>query len=247
MLNIREAAVNSSSSSSSSSDMAAPESSGGADAIDLSCTVLRCMNTSGCPGHYFETSLQKALPEKDYVRYTRRSAALQAAAAGLKDLVSCPACDYMVQMSDHSDGVVQCRDPACGIASCRWCREKDHRPLKCDEVEKDGEVKIRTFLEERMAEASLRRCPNPKCHKPYERTEGCNHIRCPCGTHSCYLCGQEMDKKRPYDHYKDGSQGGGINAQDSRCVVYGTPAWAQKSEAAIREEAEEARVPQGQS
>ena len=57
-----------------------------------------------------------------------------------------------------------------------------------------------------MAEAALRRCPNKRCRKPYERCdqefarflslsaltreEGCNHIKCPCGTHSGSLGAQ---------------------------------------------------------
>ncbi|CAJ1354786.1 unnamed protein product [Effrenium voratum] len=219
---------------------------------NLAVASLRCLDTSNCPGHFLDTAMQKALPRKDYVRYSRRSAALQAAASGLKDLVSCPGCDFMVQMSDKNetfpldtpprpeDGVVRCLDVECGLTTCRWCMQPEHGPLKCEEVEMDSETKIRTFLEEKMAEAVLRRCPNQKCQKPYERTEGCNHIRCPCGTHSCYLCGTELDKKRPYDHYKDGHLGGGKNDSNSRCIVYGTPKWAEASGKKQREDAEKA-------
>ncbi|CAJ1373536.1 unnamed protein product [Effrenium voratum] len=70
---------------------------------NLSVASLRCLDTSNCPGHFLDTAMQKALPRKDYVRYSRRSAALQAAASGLKDLVSCPGCDFMVQMSDKNE------------------------------------------------------------------------------------------------------------------------------------------------
>jgi len=206
----------------------------------LSCSKLGCLDTSGCQGHFTDTALRKALPKKDYARYSRRSAALEAANSGLTDLVACPSCDFMVQMTDPNDGIVRCLDPECGQTTCRWCMKPEHSPLKCDEVEKDGETKIRTFLEERMAEAALRRCPNKRCRKPYEREEGCNHIKCPCGTHSCYLCGQELDKKRPYDHYKDGHLGGGKNDDSSKCIVYGTPAWAEKTAKQRQQETEEA-------
>ncbi|CAE7237164.1 RNF216 [Symbiodinium natans] len=151
-----------------------------------------------------------------------------------------PHCDFMVQMTDHNDGVVKCLDPECGKITCRWCMKPEHNPLKCDEVENDGETRIRTFLEEKMAEVALRRCPNKRCRKPYEREEGCNHIKCPCGTHSCYLCGAELDKKRPYDHYKDGHLGGGKNDTSSRCIVYGTPAWSEKTAKQKQQETEEA-------
>eukprot|EP00930_Biecheleria_cincta_P029871 TRINITY_DN20729_c0_g1_i1.p1 TRINITY_DN20729_c0_g1~~TRINITY_DN20729_c0_g1_i1.p1 ORF type:complete len:511 (+),score=91.28 TRINITY_DN20729_c0_g1_i1:72-1604(+) len=229
-LNLAQTSSSSISSSSSSSQAA----------LDLSCAVLRCMHTSGCDGHIPEGALRRALPTKDYVRYSRRSAALQAAKSGLQDLVACPACDFMVEMSDHNDSVVVCLDPECGKVTCRWCRQPEHSPLRCSEVEKDSETRIRTFLEERMAEAHLRRCPNPTCRKPYEKTEGCNHMRCPCGTRCCFLCGEELDKNRPYDHFKDGHLGGGRDKSGSRCVVYGTPAWAQKSTAQLKEDAERA-------
>lgn len=232
-LNLRE----SESSSSSSGSAPQPSSSGPA----VSSTVLRCMHmSSSCSGQFSENALRRALPPKEYVRYSRRSAALHAAASGLQDLVACPGCDFMVQMTDPTDCVVRCFDPECGKVTCRWCKEPDHRPLRCEEVEKDGEVRIRTFLEEHVAEGVMKRCPNPKCRKPCEKTEGCNHITCPCGTHSCYLCGEKINASKPYDHYKDGSQGGGANNSISRCTVYGVPAWAKKAEETARAEADKA-------
>mmetsp|Transcript_3903 Transcript_3903/g.9470 ORF Transcript_3903/g.9470 Transcript_3903/m.9470 type:complete len:611 (+) Transcript_3903:54-1886(+) len=222
---------------SSSSSTELPSSTG---AADLSCTVVPCMHISGCSGHFSDAALQRALPAKEYVRYSRRSAALQAASSGLKDLVACPNCDFMIEMSDATDGILRCLNPECMRVTCRWCREENHQPLRCEEVERDGEVRIRTFLEEFKTEALGKRCPNPKCRKEYTRVEGCNHMTCPCGTHSCYLCGKQIDKKRPYDHYKDGSQGGGTNDKNSRCVVYGTPAWARKPEEQAIAEAEAA-------
>lgn len=46
----------------------------------------------------------------------------------------------------------------------RLCREPSHIPLRCEEVEQDEETKMRTFIENRMAEAMIRKCP--KCKKP---------------------------------------------------------------------------------
>jgi len=56
----------------------------------------------------------------------------------------------------------------------------------------------------------------------------------------CWLCGEQLNKVRPYDHYKDGHKGGGTNNGESRCVVYGDPDWAKKSEKSAQEEAEKA-------
>merc|ERR550532_1017196 len=146
----------------------------------------------------------------------------------------------MVEMANLGESVVRCLNPECGKVTCRWCQEDDHRPLKCDEVEKDGEVRIRQFLEKQMAERNMRRCPNPKCMKPCERIEGCNHMKCPCGTHFCWLCGERVNAVRPYDHYKDGSEGGGTDNQSSRCKVWGEPAWYKKAKETAREDADRA-------
>lgn len=231
---------NSSASSSSTGSSSSSASAANTPPPDVSLSILRCMHTSGCSGKFSDADLALALPPKMYARYSRRSAALNSAASGLKDLVTCPGCDYMVEMNDENDDVVQCQDPDCGKVTCRWCGKNDHRPLKCDEVEENGESKIRTFVEEKLGDSIMRRCPNPRCRKPYEKTEGCNHMRCPCGTHSCYLCGETINKARPYDHYVDGSRGGGRNNKKSQCTVYGTPEWALLSEAKAKKEANKA-------
>lgn len=232
---------NSSSSASSSSWDPSPTST---PPPDMSLSVVRCMQTSGCSGKFSDAALRRALTAKMYARYSRRSAALHAVASGLKDLVACPGCDFMVEINDQNENLIRCLDPDCRKVTCRWCRKDNHLPLRCEEVEDNGESKIRTFYEEKLGDAMMRRCPNPKCRKPYEKEDsvppGCNHMRCPCGTHSCYLCGQMVDKERPYDHYSNGSSAGGVNNRASRCTVYGIPKWAEKSHAKAEMEANKA-------
>ena len=41
-------------------------------------------------------------------------------------------------------------------ASFRNCKEPNHIPLRCDEVEKPDEVKARIYIEDRMTEALVR-------------------------------------------------------------------------------------------
>ena len=50
----------------------------------------------------------------------------------------------------------RCHDPDCGKESCRLCRELSHIPLRCDEIEKDNEVRKRTYIENKMTE--VRNC-----------------------------------------------------------------------------------------
>merc|ERR1719421_153652 len=65
-------------------------------------------------------------------------------------------------------------------------------------------------------------------------------MACPCGTKFCYLCGEAINARRPYDHFKDGHLGGGKDSAASRCTVYGTPDWAQRSASDARDKAKAA-------
>jgi hypothetical protein len=41
----------------------------------------------------------------------------------------------------------------------RLCKEPNHIPLRCDEVEKGVELEMRKFIEEHVSEAMIRKCP----------------------------------------------------------------------------------------
>ena len=81
--------------------------------------------------------------------------------AGLEGLVTCPFCPYATVMENEADKVLVCRFPACGRESCRLCRESNHVPLRCDEVEKTEGA--RKEIEENLTQAMIRECWN--CHK----------------------------------------------------------------------------------
>ncbi|KAM0259347.1 hypothetical protein ACHAQJ_003379 [Trichoderma viride] len=44
----------------------------------------------------------------------------------------------------------------------------------------------------------IRCCPG--CGVATEKTYGCDHITCPCGTHWCYACGEKSDEREIYEH-----------------------------------------------
>jgi len=48
----------------------------------------------------------------------------------------------------------------------------------------------------------LRTCPN--CKSVVDKTEGCNHMTCFCGTHFCWLCEQIVDENALDKHYDIG-------------------------------------------
>lgn len=85
--------------------------------------------------------------------------------------------------------------------SSRNCHEESHVPLRCEEVERPKDLKIRTEIEEKMTEALVRTCP--KCGKKFVKTDGCNKMTCTCGAVMCYLCRKLVDN---YSHFN--GQGG---------------------------------------
>ena len=105
--------------------------------------------------------LQKALEPNILSKLLQRRQAEEVGAAGMEDLVTCPFCPYQAIMENTEDKVLVCRNPDCGRESCRLCKESNHVPLRCDEVEK-GES-TRKKIEEKLTEAMLRECW--KCNK----------------------------------------------------------------------------------
>ncbi len=45
------------------------------------------------------------------------------------------------------------------VLKFRLCKEPNHIPLRCDEVEKGVELEMRKFIEEHVTEAMIRKCP----------------------------------------------------------------------------------------
>jgi len=74
---------------------------------------------------------------------------------------------------------------------CTQCCQVAHKSKTCKEAEQDRTSDIFRRAEEAMTKATVRRCPNPKCQKEFQKLDGCNKMTCTCKTLSCYLC--EMD------------------------------------------------------
>jgi len=151
----------------------------------------------GCGEDFPLPVLQMVLPNQMYSKLLQRLQIEEVKAAGLEDLVQCPACNYATIMPDPEVKVITCGNEECGKVSCRLCGEESHVPLSCDEVEKDGEVVARTKLEDAMTEAMVRACV--KCTKRFFKDEGCNKMKCECGQSMCYLCRKPVDDD--YKHF----------------------------------------------
>ena len=179
---------------------------GASVAIGDGKTIIECLGH--CSEEIGWQELQKALAPNILSKLLQRRQAEEVGAAGMEDLVTCPFCPYQTIMENPDDRVLACRNPECGRESCRLCKEPNHVPLRCDEVEKKDEEEARKKIEEQLSEAMIRECW--KCHAKYFKEEGCNKMTCPkpgCGAKMCYLCKQPV---KDYTHFY--GQGGAPTA-----------------------------------
>ncbi|KAH9438951.1 hypothetical protein MCOR02_002539 [Pyricularia oryzae] len=130
--------------------------------------------------------------------------------AGLENLETCPFCPYAEEYPPvELDKEFRCRNPDCGITSCRSCRLETHIPKTCaeaaDDNAKDDSISARHAIEEAMSAAMIRNCN--KCKTPFIKELGCNKMTCTkpsCGNVQCYVC----HKSCLYDHFDSRAHGG---------------------------------------
>ncbi|KAL5009343.1 hypothetical protein ScPMuIL_014924 [Solemya velum] len=164
-------------------------------AIGEGKTKFPCL-TGDCEYCFPLTVLQSILSPNKFSIALRKMQEEELRQANIPDLVSCPFCSFATIMSNPDDNLFKCLNPDCLKESCRLCQEPNHIPLRCSEVEKQGETSMRKFIELKMTEAMFRVCP--KCSKRFYKEEGCSMMTCPCGQTMCYAC---RESGIDYDHF----------------------------------------------
>jgi hypothetical protein len=205
-------------------------------AEQLGCGHSYC---SGCLQHYFESALNSktfplacivddgackvpiSIPEirrflkpqvfQVLVEVAFRSYLTQHA----QELKFCktPDCQQIYRHNPNTRKILQC--PSCFSTICSACDEEAHEGMTCQErrLHKDPAEQDRLFNE--WANEHGKQCP--ECRRIIEKSEGCNHMACPCGAHFCWQCGKSFSATTIYDHMHTAH--GGIYGQQA-------PAWA---------------------
>eukprot|EP00092_Neocalanus_flemingeri_P005268 GFUD01005667.1.p1 GENE.GFUD01005667.1~~GFUD01005667.1.p1 ORF type:complete len:929 (+),score=262.59 GFUD01005667.1:112-2898(+) len=155
-------------------------------------TTMECLGQ--CSEEISWQELARALQPNVLSKLIQKRQAQEVEQAGIESVVACPFCPYLTIMENEADKVLVCRSSDCGRESCRLCREPNHVPLRCEEVEKGEQV--RKKIEEQLTEAMLRECW--KCKNKFYKVEGCNKMTCRCGAGMCYLCKKEV---KDYSHF----------------------------------------------
>ena len=181
-------------------------------AIGEGKTQLKCLGQ--CDLDFELATLQKALKAVLFSKWLGRIQAAELEKADIEGLEQCPFCPFATIMdtTPEQNKVFICQNPDCGKESCRLCREISHIPLRCDEIEKDAEVRKRTYIENKMSEALIRTCWS--CKKPFVKVDGCNKMTCECGAQMCYLC------RQPVQSYKHFYGQGGVPTKDQKCPLF---------------------------
>ncbi|KAI1139282.1 hypothetical protein F5Y05DRAFT_381390 [Hypoxylon sp. FL0543] len=166
-----------------------------------------CIGKSGaCAKVLALPELQENLPsaafeellERSFASHVRRNPHL---------LKHCPSadCGYVYRITVKAN-MRTC--PHCLVAFCTACQAQ-HGNMSCADY-KDLSTGGFEAFERLKKEIGIKTCP--KCKTHLEKTEGCNHMECPCGAHICWVCLRTFETEEPcYDHMNKEHSGIGLN------------------------------------
>ncbi|PBK60851.1 hypothetical protein ARMSODRAFT_679436 [Armillaria solidipes] len=107
-----------------------------------------------------------------------------------------PDCTQIYRKSE-SPSLLRC--PSCFSEICSSCGEDSHVGKSCEEARI-----LNTAERERLSEAWImqqsrfKKCPS--CPRLLEKIDGCNHIKCHCGSHICWRCMGVFPERDIYRH-----------------------------------------------
>jgi ariadne-1 len=95
-----------------------------------------------------------------------------------------PGCKFCIEDLSYAAKEVQCE---CGNIFCFKCNQDSHRPCTCDTALK-WNMKNKSESENiTWMIANTKNCP--KCQRPIEKNQGCNHMTCNMCKHEfCWMC-----------------------------------------------------------
>lgn len=152
---------------------------GNREAVTSTQTFMKCP-AAGCRLKLPEPTVKKGMPGSIYSK--RRHAVKQRLNAELNN--RCKVCgkkgDVIRDIGPNLlCDMIQCNDKRCGARCCAECSEPVHTNHQCTD-----ESKYENWL--RLLDNST---PCPTCRTFIQKTEGCHHMHCKCGTDFCYACG----------------------------------------------------------
>ncbi|KAG7568721.1 IBR domain [Arabidopsis thaliana x Arabidopsis arenosa] len=168
------------------------------------CLRVKCPEPS-CSAAVGQDMIDEVTKEKDkekYHRYLLRSYVEEG-----KKIKWCPSpgCEYAIEFggSGSSSYDVSC---LCSYRFCWNCCEDAHTPVDCETVSK---WLLKNKDESENTNWILAKTkPCPKCKRPIEKNNGCNHMSCsaPCRHYFCWACLQPLSGHQACNAYKEDNE-----------------------------------------
>ncbi|CAK5264611.1 unnamed protein product [Mycena citricolor] len=115
-----------------------------------------CIDQSGCKLAFTVAELRRFLTPQLFSLYERVKQSKEVEAAGLDGIEECPFCEFKC--------IIENEEARKALhLSCRQCKQLDHLPKSCKEVQDDKKLDARHEIEEAMTRALMRNCP--RCNK----------------------------------------------------------------------------------
>eukprot|EP00826_Nyctotherus_ovalis_P024577 TRINITY_DN1898_c0_g4_i3.p1 TRINITY_DN1898_c0_g4~~TRINITY_DN1898_c0_g4_i3.p1 ORF type:complete len:506 (+),score=143.67 TRINITY_DN1898_c0_g4_i3:30-1547(+) len=149
----------------------------------VACILAKCPFPK-CKLRVGPSLFEKFLPPAQYGKYKKFWAT--AFVDSCKTLKWCPnpGCNYVVEEVYATTKEVTCE---CAYVFCFACGKEGHLPVNC-EMAKKWDAK-NTSESENVTWIAANTKPCPKCKRPIEKNQGCNHMTCSqCRYEFCWIC-----------------------------------------------------------
>ncbi|XP_048555312.1 ATP-dependent RNA helicase DEAH12, chloroplastic-like isoform X2 [Triticum urartu] len=146
-----------------------------------------CCLKTGCKEPLLVIDLKHLLSNEKLEDLFRASLrAFVASRAGMYRFCPTPDCQsiYQVAAPDAETKPFSCG--ACYVEICTKCHFEYHPFISCEAYKEYKEDPDSTLLEWRKGKANVKSCPS--CGYTIEKSDGCNHVECRCGSHICWVC-----------------------------------------------------------
>ncbi|KAF7063805.1 hypothetical protein CFC21_070289 [Triticum aestivum] len=146
-----------------------------------------CCLKTGCKKPFLIVDLKHLVSNEKLEDLFRASLrAFVTSRAGMYRFCSTPDCQsiYQVAAPDAETKPFVCG--ACYVEICTKCHVEYHPFMSCEAYKQYKEDPDATLLEWRRGKVNVKNCPS--CGYTIEKSEGCNHVECRCGSHICWAC-----------------------------------------------------------
>ena len=145
-----------------------------------------CCLKNGCKELLLLVDLRSLLPDKLDELFRASLNAFVASSPGLYRFCTTPDCTsiYQVAPADAEGKPFVCG--SCYVEICTKCHLEYHPFISCEAYKEYKADPDATLREWRKGKENVKSCPS--CGYTIEKTEGCNHVECRCGSHICWAC-----------------------------------------------------------